>query len=178
MKIRPATTLLALALAPALMLSGCGGDDGDETANEAPQIADGTFSGKFAKVPTAPKGTKKITGTATMVLSASGTEVSIAAAGLDPKAVYVAHVHADACSAADPGGPHFKYTPTGGDMPPNEIHLALTVNKKGKGTAQATNAVKAGPGAKSVVIHLKRAAGAKQDQATPPKLACADLAAA
>jgi hypothetical protein len=167
--------LAAIPLALTLALTGCGDDDGDQTAAEAPQIADGSFAGKFAKVSTAPKGTKKITGTAEMVLSAAGTQVTIAAAGLNPKATYVAHVHADACSAADPGGPHFKYTPTGGDLPPNELHLPVTVTKKGKGSGQTTNAVKAGPEAKSVVIHLKRGAGAKQDEAKPPKLACADL---
>jgi hypothetical protein len=171
MKIHFAAIPLALSLA----LTGCGDDEGDDTAAESPQISDGSSAGEFAKVSTAPKGTKKITGTAEMVLSAAGTQVSITAAGLDPKAVYVAHVHADACSAADPGGPHFKYTPTGGDLPPNELHLAVSVDNKGKGTGQTTNAVKAGPEAKSVVIHLKRGAGAKKDEAKPPKLACADL---
>lgn len=166
----------AIPLALTLVLAGCGDDEGDETAAETPQISDGSFTGDFQKVSTAPKGTKKVTGTAEMVLSAAGTQVSLAAAGLDPKATYVAHVHADGCSAADPGGPHFKYTPTGGDVPPNELHLPVSVTKKGKGTGETTNAVKAGPEARSVVIHLKRAPGAKQDQATPPKVACADLA--
>ena len=174
MKIHLATIPLALTL----VLTGCGDDDGDDTAAESPQIPDGTFTGEFAKIPTAPKGTKKITGTAEMVLSAAGTQVSLTATKLNPKAEYVAHVHAEACSAADPGGPHFKYTPTGGDLPPNELHLPVSVNKKGKGTGETTNPVKAGPEAKSVVIHLKRAAGAKKDEATPPKLACADLTGA
>lgn len=174
MKIHRAALPVALA---ALLLTGCG-DDKKESSNTAAEttVPDGTFSGKFALVSTAPKGTKKITGTAEMVLSASGTQVTINAKGLDPKAVYVAHVHADACSAADPGGPHFKYTADGGDMPPNEIHLPVTVTKNGKATGQATNPVKAGPAAKSVVIHLKRPAGAKADEVKPPKLACADLA--
>jgi Cu-Zn family superoxide dismutase len=174
MKIHRAAVPVALA---ALLLSACGDDDeSSNTASDSTAVPDGTFSGTFSLVSTAPKKTKKITGTAEMVLSASGTQVTINAKGLDPKATYVAHVHADSCSAADPGGPHFKYTPDGGDMPPNELHMALTVNKKGKGTAQTTNPVKAGPDAKSVVIHLKRAAGAKADEAKPPKLACADLA--
>ena len=171
MKIHSAAIPLTLAL----LLTGCGDDDGDDTAAESPEISDGSFTGQFAKVSTAPKGVKKITGTAEMVLSASGTQVSLTAAGLHPKAVYVAHVHAEACSAADPGGPHFKYAPAGGDLPPNELHLPVSVSKKGKGTGQTTNAVKAGPEAKSVVIHLKRPAGAKKDEAKPPKLACADL---
>jgi hypothetical protein len=169
--------LVAIPVGLALLLGGCGGDDDDNTTAETPEIADGTFSGTFAKVSTAPKGTKKIGGTAEMVLSASGTQVTITANGLDAKAVYVAHVHADACDAADPGGPHYQYTPGGGDMPPNELHLPVTVNKNGKGSGQTTNPVKAGAEAKSVVIHLKRPAGAKKDEAKPPKLACADLAA-
>ena len=174
MKIFRAAVPVALT---SLLLTGCGDDkkDSGDTAAET-TVPDGTFSGAFALVSTAPKTTKKITGTAKMVLSASGTEVTINAKGLDPKAVYVAHVHADSCSAADPGGPHFKYAPDGGDIPPNEIHLAVAVTKNGKGTGEATNAVKAGPAAKSVVIHLKRPAGAKADEAKPPKLACADLA--
>lgn len=169
--------LAAIPAALALVLAGCGDDADDDTAAETPQIADGTFSGKFAKLATAPKGTKKIGGTAEMVLNASGTQVSITATGLDPKAVYVAHVHADSCSAADPGGAHYKYTVDGGDLPPNELHMAVTVKKNGKGSGQTTNPVKTGPEAKSVVIHLKRPAGAKADEAKPPKLACADLAA-
>ena len=169
--------LVAISAGLALVLGGCGGDDDDDTANETPEIADGSFSGTFAKISTAPKGTKKIGGNAEMVLSASGTQVTATANGLDPKAVYVAHVHAEPCSAADPGGPHYKYTPEGGDLPPNELHLPITVNKKGKGSGQTTNPVKAGPEAKSVVLHLKRAAGAKKDEPKPTKLACADLAA-
>ncbi|GAA0636398.1 hypothetical protein GCM10009547_45880 [Sporichthya brevicatena] len=169
--------LAALPIAVALVLAGCGGDDDDDATAESPEISDGTFSGTFAKLDGAPKGTKKIGGTAEMVLSASGTEVSLSATNLDPKAKYVAHVHADSCDAADPGGAHYQYTPGGGDMPPNELHLPVTVNKNGKGKGETTNPVKAGPEAKSVVIHLKRAAGAKKDEAKPPKLACADLAA-
>ena len=169
--------LAPIPLALTVLLAGCGGDDGDETATDSPQISDGSLTGKFAKVASAPKGTKKITGTAEMVLSASGTQVTITASGLDPKAAYVAHVHADACSAADPGGPHYMYTPNGGAMPPNELHLPVSVNDKGKGSGQTTNAVKAGPEAKSVVIHVSKKAGAKKPEATPPKLACADLVA-
>lgn len=177
MKLRSAAAPAAIPVALALLLAGCGGDDDDDSATETPQISDGSFSGKFAKIAAAPKGTKKVGGTAEMVLGASGTQVTIAASGLNPKAVYVAHVHADACSAADPGGPHFKYTADGGDMPPNELHVPVSVNAKGKGSGQTTNPVKAGPDAKSVVIHLKRPAGAKADEVKPPKLACADLAA-
>jgi hypothetical protein len=174
MKLRHAVVPVAVAL----VLTGCGDDKKSQTtADESTSLPDGTYSGHFANVPNAPKGTKKITGMAEMVLSATGTKVTLTASGLDPKAVYVAHVHNDLCSAAEPGGAHYKYSPDGGDEPPNELHLMVTVDKKGKGTASTTNPVKAGPSAKSVVIHLKRPAGAKADEAKPPKLACADLAA-
>lgn len=171
-------TKLALIPVAALVLAfaGCGGDD-DDTADETPGIADGGFAGTFTKVPSPPKGTGKVAGSATLTNSPNGVLVTVAATGLDPKAVYVAHVHSGVCSATDPGGPHFTYEPAGGDMPPNELHLALTVSKKGKGTATTTNPAKAGSAAKSVVIHLKRPAGAKKDEVKPPKVACADLVA-
>jgi Cu/Zn superoxide dismutase len=167
-----------IPLAALLVLAGCGGGD-DDTADAAAAsaIADAHFAGTFAKVPNAPKGTAKVAGSATLTNSPNGVLVTVAATGLNPKAVYVAHVHNDVCSAADPGGTHFKYDPAGGDLPPNELHLALTVSKKGKGTATTTNPTKAGPAAKSVVIHLKRPAGAKKDEVKPPKVACADLVA-
>lgn len=165
-----------LAVAVPLVLAGCGDDKSQTTASESP-LADGTYAGHFSKLATAPPGTKQIGGQAAMVLSASGTKVTVTATGLDPKAVYVAHVHSDTCSAADPGGPHYKYAPDGGDEPPNELHLMIAVDKKGRGTGETTNPVKAGASAKSVVLHLERTAGSKADEIKPPKLACADLAA-
>jgi hypothetical protein len=141
----------------------------------ATALAVGTYSGSFANVADAPKGTKPITGKATMIISSSGTKVSLAATGLDPKAVYVAHVHNQACST-DEGGTHFKFDPKGPAAPPNEIWLTpVTVTPAGTGTASASADKKADSSAKSVVLHLTRPAGATADEATPPKLACADL---
>jgi hypothetical protein len=173
--------------AGSLLLAGCGGGKTDTTAddNATPDASaspsasagavEGTFAGTFSNVPKPPDGSPAITGTATMIVSATGTKVTVSADGLDPKAVYVAHVHDDACAADDPGGAHFKFDPAGADKPPNEIHVT-TIKVTGKtGTGNATVAGKATGDARSVVIHVKRAAGAKADEAKPPKLACADL---
>jgi hypothetical protein len=144
----------------------------------AQALAAGNYQGAFANVADAPAGTKPITGTATMVISATGTKVSLTATDLDPKAVYVAHVHNQPCATSE-GGTHFQFDPKGPPMPPNELWLTpVKVDPKGKGTATVTAPQKADSSAKSVVIHLKQAAGAPAPAAgaKPPKLACADLA--
>jgi hypothetical protein len=143
----------------------------------APQaLAVGSYTGTFSNVADAPAGTKPITGKATMVISARGTKVLLTADGLDPKAGYVAHVHNQPC-ATDEGGTHFHFDPNGPAAPPNEIWLTpVKVTPLGKATAKATSRRKADSSAKSVVLHLKRPAGATADEAKPPKLACADLA--
>ena len=138
-------------------------------------LHNGSYAGKFSNVADAPTGSKAVKGTATMVISAHSTKVSLDARGLDPKAVYVAHVHKLSCSDME-GGTHFQFDPSGPMAPPNEIWLTpIKVSKKGKGTAKVTVKKKATSDAKSVVIHLKRAAGSTTDEAKPPKLACADL---
>lgn len=177
---------ILLLTAGSLLLAGCGGaKSDDDTADTAPDASaspatsagpvEGTFAGTFSNVPKPPAGTPDITGTAEMVVSSAGTKVSIKADGLDSKAVYVAHVHDDACAAADPGGMHFKFDLNGDDKPPNEIHLTTIKIKDKQGTAETTANEKATSDARSVVIHLKRAAGSKTDEERPPKLACADL---
>lgn len=172
-----------------LLLAGCGGGKSDEDvadttleASASPSASagpggavEGTFAGTFVNVPKPPAGSPDVTGTAEMVVSASGTKVTIKADGLDEKAVYIAHVHDDACAADDPGGLHYKFKPEGGDKPPNEIHIATIKIKDKQGTGDASVKDKATGDARSVVIHVKRAAGEKADVAQPPKLACADL---
>jgi Cu/Zn superoxide dismutase len=141
-------------------------------------LSAGSYTGTFSNVADAPTGSKPVAGKATMVISASGTKVSIDATGLDPKAVYVAHVHNQPC-ATEEGGKHFQFDPSGPMAPPNEIWLTpVKVSPKGTGTATVTAPGKANSSAKSVVIHLKQAAGAPPPEAgaKPPKLACADLA--
>lgn len=153
------------ALTAGLLLAGCGGGDkkaSDEgspgpSASPSAEPLSGTFSGGFHNVDNPPEGTGDITGTAKMEVDDDRTKVSVDVQGLAGKAVYVAHVHNDACAAADPGGAHYKFDPNGGDMPPNEIHLTLD-NKDGHGTAEAQNDDQATSSARSVVIHLKRSA--------------------
>jgi hypothetical protein len=144
----------------------------------AEALAAGQYQGTFANVADAPAGSKPVTGTAMMVISATGTKVSLVAAGLDPKAVYVAHVHNQPCATGE-GGMHFQFDPKGAAAPPNEMWLVpVKVDPKGKATASVSATQKANSSAKSVVIHLKQAAGAPPPAAgaKPPKLACADLA--
>ena len=179
-------------LASGVLLAGCGGgqdedkgDDDSSSASPSPSAGDdnssgepgtlsGTFTGAFRKVDNPPEGTDDVKGTVEMEVGDDGTKVSVEVEGLEDKAVYVAHVHKDACAAADPGGAHYKYDPDGGDQPPNEIHLDVK-NEDGKGTGEAENDDAATSEARSVVLHLKRAANAKKDETKPPKVACADL---
>jgi len=191
------------AVAAMVLLSACGGSDskdntsqpsstGSDTgstpsampsmdmspspsATPAEALKSGTYEGTFSNVADAPDGTKAIAGTATMVQTKTGTTVSIAATGLDPKVVYVAHVHKASCSEME-GGTHFQFEPGGDPKPPNEVWLTpVTVTSAGKGSATTKTDKPVNSDAKSVVIHEKRAAGSTTDEAKPPKLACADL---
>ena len=176
---------LALTATATLLLAGCGGGDGDTVGTavgitaQTPGARD--FGGSFTNVKNAPKDTGAVVGTVEMIIAEGKTRVTILATGLDNKAQYVGHVHNDVCSAADPGGAHYKFDPNGGDAPPNEIHLPIQfeVNRQGEKQGGITSDVtvdrEAGPEAKSVVIHLKRGSGAGVDEPKPPKLACADL---
>jgi hypothetical protein len=87
----------------------------------------------------------------------------------------------DTCSAADPGGGHYKFNPSGPDAPPNVIRLDLTFEVDRHGTKQQgvdtekTFDGTAGPTAKSMIIYLLRLPRYHTDEANPPKIACADL---
>lgn len=183
-RVKAAVPMLALSLA----LTACGDDD-EETAAEtganseaapdstpAPDpLMEGTYKGTFALLDVAPKGTKKIGGTATMQVAAEKTTASISATGLDPKAVYVVHVHKNACDD-DAGGTHFMFDDDGEPKPPNEVWIdPVKVGSGGKGTGKTSTEKEMNTEAKSMVLHLQRAPGAKKDEKTPPKLACADL---
>ncbi|MGQ0468073.1 MAG: hypothetical protein ACT4QG_22495 [Sporichthyaceae bacterium] len=181
-RLRAAVPLLALSLA----LTACGDDEDGNTAAEstpsptptaeaAAALKPGTWTGTFALLDVAPKGTKKIAGTATMVVTKKDSTASISATGLDPKAVYVVHVHKQACSE-DAAGKHFMFDYAGAAKPPNELWVSDVEVTGTKGTGRGKVAQPVTSDAKSMVIHLKRAPGAKKDEATPPKLACADLA--
>lgn len=184
---RLAAVLPVLALS--LALTACGDDEDSDTAENtgtntestpssapaAEPLEAGMYQGTFALLDTAPKGTKKIGGVGHMEVTAKKTTADIAATGLDPKAVYVVHIHANACSD-DAGGKHFMFDHSGEPKPPNEVWIStVKVGSGGKGTGKTTASKPVNSEAKSMVIHLKRAAGAKKDEKTPPKLACADL---
>ena len=177
-------------LALSLALTACGDDEQNTSAEntnpeptpsadhsmepEAGPLKAGTYTGTFSLLDAAPDGTKKIGGTATMVVAKNKTTATISATGLDPKAVYVVHIHKAACSE-DGGGTHFMFDHMGEPKPPNEIWINPKVTgTKGTGSTEAKKQVT--KDAKSMVIHLKRPAGATKDEAKPPKLACADLA--
>jgi hypothetical protein len=167
--------------AAALAVVAATGSGAAATA-EHPNVSPGAFPerpsfdyiGTFTNVKDAPAGTPKIGGRAFMVVTTRSTTTSVDATGLDGKATYIAHVHSQPC-ATNEGGPHFKFDPNGPSMPPNEIWMTPIKVDAGEGTATTTSKGSAGREANSVVIHLKRAAGALADEANPPKLACADL---
>lgn len=199
------TTLLA-----GVAIAGCGGSG---TINvKTPTSTQSTASAStppttiasaaFKLVPKAPRGYRKLTGTAKLVRSNRGTDASITLTGLLTNTAYASHVHAGRCDQPDPGGPHFKFDVNGSDTPPNEIHLPFTSDAQGRGTAKARNdqTVPEGEG-RSIVVHRdpatarssggKNASGAavqghhsspdsaKSSGATsssaPPKIACAAL---
>jgi hypothetical protein len=173
------------AAALALVAATGGGAAATAKPTEHPNVSPAAFgipsrpgfdyTATFSNVADAPKGTGKIGGRAYMVVTTRATTTSIDATGLDPKNTYIAHVHSQPC-ATNEGGPHFKFDPNGAPTPPNEIWLTpIKVTPQGEGTAITTSAGSAGRESNSVVIHLKRAAGATTDEATPPKVACADL---
>ncbi len=187
-RARNARFALVALTAGSLLLGGCGKGSDSEDDDGVDALADDArnFLGQFANVPKAPDGSPEITGVANMTIAEGKTRVEVLVGGLDSKASYVAHVHNDVCSAADPGGAHYKFDADGGDQPPNEIHLSFAdeparagstappVSTKG-GEAEVTVDREVGPEAKSVVIHVLRAAGASSDEAKPPKISCADL---
>lgn len=174
-------------LTASVLLAGCakGGDEGEDggetTALETPAAtatpeareADGTYGGEFHLVDNPPEDTEDVTGVAKMVVGDDGTEVTLDVEGLVEKAQYVAFVYDDACAAQEPGGAHYVIDP---DAEGEEamIHLKIEI-KDGKGTARTTSDARATTAARSVIIHMVRAADAKKDEKNPPKIACADL---
>lgn len=147
---RTSFAIAAMAALSALTVAGCS-DSGD------------TVEGTFAPVADAPAGADTAAGTATLTRTDDSTDVTIELTGLTPDAEYAAHVHNQPCDT-DSGGTHYQFQPGGAEVPPNEIHLALTADADGAGSAEAGADRKAGPEAVSLVVHY-------QDQ----KVLCADL---
>jgi len=144
------------------VVAAAGGGARTAGATAIPARAGFDYVGTFSNVPSAPPDTHPIGGTADMVVTTRATTTGISATGLDPRNVYIADVHNQPCFI-DEGGGRFLFDPNGPPVPPNAIWLwPITVTASGRGTATTTSAAPAGPRAKSVVIHLKRAAGPKR----------------
>jgi Cu-Zn family superoxide dismutase len=174
------------AVLAAFALVACGSSSDDE--GEA-------VSGQLKALPGAPAGDRAVAGEATLERADGGTTVSLSATGLEPSTEYVAHLHTGGCDQADPGGPHFKFDATGGDEPPNEIHLGFRSGADGSGEARASSNREVPQGeAGSVVVHEGGAGHAASfegspagesvlvheghhhgEPAAPAKVACAEL---
>ncbi len=143
------------------------GASGDPNATPANQIQGAELvKGRFQPLPTAPKGTEDVTGTAWLARHDGGTAVTIKVSGLEPGTEYMSHLHEQPC-AQDNGGPHFKFDPKGSDEPPNEVHLMFTADSNGTATTTVNNDNRNSEGAQSIVLHLT--------DAEDTRFTCADL---
>lgn len=129
----------------------------------------GSATGEVAPFALAEPGDESIGGAAEMVVTPSGTEVTLTLAGLDPAASYDAHVHALPCDVLD-GGLHYLLDPLETvTVEENEIWPEITPGSASSTSTTEVPGHQARSDAQAVVIH--RDAGAEA-----PKVACADLA--
>ena len=125
---------------------------GDAGATPAYEVVPAEMAmAPFELLDSRPPGYDDVTGIAWIARHDMGTTVTLELTALDPGVDYIAHVHEGLC--ADAGGDHFKFDPSGSDVPPNEIHLAFTSDASGKGFMTAENHAVAGTNARSVVVH-------------------------
>ncbi|MEU9207737.1 superoxide dismutase family protein [Streptomyces sp. NPDC048415] len=140
---------------------------GDPSATPAYKMAGAdVVKGAFKLLDTRPPGMDGAKGTAWLAQGAKGTTVTVSLTGLKPGHHYMAHLHAQHCSAAG-GGEHFQFTKGGPAKPPNEVWLTFTSDKTGKGTTTVNNAKKTGKGALALVVHPM--------EAMDNRIACADF---
>ena len=163
--------LLAIGALMAGALGACGEDEASSkkpqlTAKTGEPVPAGTKSGSLRLVPSAPRSYRKLTGTATLSRSRTGTKVRVQVSGLEPGTRLEGHVHEKPC-AQDEGGDHYQFLKGGEEEPPNEIHLKLLAGKDGAATSSTDTPRIAGPLALSLVVH---------DAVRGGKVACADLA--
>lgn len=182
--------------ATAALLSGCGGDSSEKTSNTsagtaasvspskstsemddmamgdpaatpADKIPDAELvKGTFKLLDTRPPGMDDVKGTAWLAQSPKGTTVTVSLTGLKPGDAYMAHLHAQQCSAEN-GGEHFQFEKGGATTPPNEVHLMFTADTSGKAMTTVNNARKTGEGAVALVVHPR--------DAMDNRIACADF---
>jgi hypothetical protein len=140
---------------------------GDPSATPAYKMpgAD-VVKGAFKLLDTRPPGMDDVKGTAWLAQGAKGTTVTVSLTGLKPGHHYMAHLHAQHCSAAN-GGEHFQFSKGGAAKPPNEVWLTFTADKSGMGMTTVNNAKKTGKGAVALVVHPM--------EAMDNRIACADF---
>ncbi|MDX2681695.1 superoxide dismutase family protein [Streptomyces soliscabiei] len=144
-----------------------GTDMGDPSATPADKIPGATVAkGAFTLLDTRPPGMDDVEGAAWLAQSSKGTTVTVSLAGLKPGASYMAHLHAQHCSAGN-GGEHFQFEKGGATTPPNEVHLMFIADKSGRGMTTVNNSRKTGEDAVAIVVHPSEA----QDN----RIACADF---
>ncbi|MEV1067054.1 superoxide dismutase family protein [Streptomyces sp. NPDC050263] len=144
-----------------------GTDMGDPSATPADKVAGATVvKGAFKLLDTRPPGMDEVEGTAWLAQGSKGTTVTVSLTGLKPGASYMAHLHAQHCSAGN-GGEHFQFEKGGATTPPNEVHLMFTADKTGMGMTTVNNSRKTGEDAVAIVVHPSEA----QDN----RIACADF---
>ena len=146
-----------------------------------PAAADPTkVRGTFQTLPDGAAMGLEIDGFATLTRTDAGTSGKVLVRGLEAGTTYAAHLHNQPCSAANPGGAHYKNDPGGPSMPPNELWFSSTDDPMAGITAGAGGVAHgrgsadwvARPEAQSVVIHFIPPEGTT---AGGPKIACADL---
>ncbi len=145
--------LLLAALVLSLGLVACGGGD-DSSGSTAADGGEDVVTGTFEPLAGVPQPYENVSGEAELTRASGKTTTAISLDGLVPDTEYMAHLHTGGCGGDDPGGPHFKFDPAGGDEPPNEIHLMFTSNGDGSGKAEVTADQEVPEGeAGSVVVH-------------------------
>jgi len=141
---------------------------GDPSATPAYKMANASVvEGTFKLLDTRPPGLDAVKGTAWLAQGPKGATVTVKLTGLKPGASYMAHLHAQHCSAEN-GGEHFQFVKGGPAKPPNEVHLMFEADKTGTGTTTVNNDRKTGKGAVAIVVH--------PSDALDNRIACADFA--
>lgn len=153
-----ALLLAALALSVGLVACGGGDDgtgaDGSDTASTETGGGADVVSGSFEPIVGVPAPYENVSGEAELTRADGKTTTSISLEGLVPDTTYMAHLHTGGCGGEEPGGAHFKFDPSGGEEPPNEIHLMFTSNGDGSGKAEVSADREVPEGeAGSVVVH-------------------------
>jgi hypothetical protein len=144
------------------------------------QAGAATTVGRFTTLPAGTALGLDIRGVAILHRTANGMTGRVIVIGLEPGVTYAAHLHKEACSAANPGGGHYMDVVGGATTPPNELWFSssgdpadgIVANRGGVAIGAGSADWVARPEARAVVIHAIPPGGTT---AGGPKIACADL---